>query len=139
VLIQGVRVLVVDDEAPIRELLRAALEGDGYEVATATNGATALDAAVAFAPDVILLDMRMPVMDGRSFVEAYRRVPVPRLAPIVLVTAAVDGAARADQLRAAGFLAKPFDLDQVESVIARVCAEPRSPPPRPTPWVEPPP
>jgi CheY-like chemotaxis protein len=123
------RVLVVDDDTAIRELLRMALEDEGYEVATAPNGAAALARAVGFAPNVVLLDMHMPVMDGRSFAAAYRRFPAPwALAPIIVITAAGDAAACADQLRAAGFLAKPFDLDQLGAILARVCATPGSSP-----------
>ena len=117
-----VRVQVVDDDAAIRELLRMALEHDGYEVATAADGAATLARAVAFAPNVVLLDMHMPVMDGAAFAAAYRRLPAPwALAPIIVVTAAGDAAERAQQLRAAGFLAKPFELTQLDATIARVC------------------
>ena len=127
-----VRVLVVDDEQPLRDLMRMVLEGEGYEVETATNGAEALATAATFAPQVILLDMSMPVMDGRAFAEAYRRRgPPPPLAPIVVVTAAGDARARAEQLRAAGFIAKPFDIDQLAQRVAAVAAGAGSPPPDP--------
>jgi CheY-like chemotaxis protein len=117
----AVRVLVVDDEPPLRDLIRMVLEDEGYEVMTATNGAEALARAVAFEPNVILLDMSMPVMDGRAFVEAYRaKGPPPPLAPIIVVTAAGDAATRAVQLRAAGFIAKPFDIDQLAERVAKV-------------------
>ena len=117
----AVRVLVVDDEPPIRDLMRMVLEEEGYEVRTATNGAEALAQAATFEPDVILLDMSMPVMDGRAFVEAYRRRGAPPpLAPIIVVTAAGDAAERAAQLRAAGFIAKPFDIDQLARRVAEV-------------------
>ena len=116
-----VRVLVVDDEPPIRELMRLVLEEEGYEVATASNGQDALDRVQAFAPDVILLDMSMPVMDGRAFAQAYRdRGAPPPLAPIIVVTAAGDAATRAVQLRAAGFLAKPFDIELLAARVAAV-------------------
>jgi CheY-like chemotaxis protein len=115
----AVRVLVVDDEPPIRDLMRRVLEDDGYEVATAANGAEALHRVAGFAPNVILLDMAMPVMDGRAFAEAYReRGGPPPVAPIIVVTAAGDAAGRAEQLRAAGFIAKPFDIDQLTSRVA---------------------
>ena len=67
------RVLVVDDDAGIRDLLDLALTNAGYAVALAEDGAAALAMVEAVAPDVILLDMRMPVLDGWAFAEAYRR------------------------------------------------------------------
>ena len=73
----AVRVLVVDDEPPLRDLMRMVLEEEGYEVMTATNGEDALERTRTFAPDVILLDMSMPVMDGRAFAEAYRHRGTP--------------------------------------------------------------
>ena len=71
-----VRVLVVDDDPTILELVMA-LEDEGYEVATASNGREALDRTTAFAPEVILLDMNMPVMDGAAFTAAYRAAVRP--------------------------------------------------------------
>jgi CheY-like chemotaxis protein len=117
------RVLVVDDDDASRDVLRMVLEDDGYEVATAADGAAGLGRAVAFAPDVILLDVHMPVMDGLSFAALYRRFPATwARACIIVVTAAGDAAERADQLGAAGFLAKPFDLAHLSAVVARVAS-----------------
>lgn len=114
-----VRVLVVDDDESIVSLMRLALEDEGYEVRTASNGRDGLALAAAFAPDVILLDMNMPVMDGQAFAAAYREAPQPPpRAPIIVVTAAGDAAGRAQQLRAAGFLGKPFDLDELGARVA---------------------
>jgi two-component system chemotaxis response regulator CheY len=70
-------------------------------------------------PDVILLDMRMPVMDGWAFAAAYRERPEPR-APIVVLTAARDAAQYAGEIQAAAFLAKPFELRSLRRVIAEL-------------------
>ena len=111
-------ILVVDDDESIREFVSVALADEGYRVLTASDGAAALELARRQHPGVILLDMRMPVMDGWEFSRAYRRLPSPH-APIVVVTAARDVAARAAQIQADAFLAKPFDLDELLDVVSR--------------------
>jgi CheY-like chemotaxis protein len=112
------RILVVDDDASIREFIEMALTDEGYEVALATNGREALDQLAADSPSLILLDMAMPVMDGRAFAEAYRATPGPH-APIVVVTAAHEAAERAAQVRADDYIAKPFDLDRLLEIVER--------------------
>ena len=106
------RVLVVDDDASIREFLDLALQDEGYEVVHAVHGAAALELVEQRQPDVILLDMRMPVMDGWAFARAYRQKPGPH-APIIVLTAARDAAESAAQIQADDFLAKPFDLGEL--------------------------
>ena len=93
-------VLVVDDDEYIRELIRSGLEGDGYRVVTAPNGQAALDVLDATTVNLILLDMRMPIMDGWTFARNYHRQPSPR-APVVVVSAAADGSQRAADIGAA--------------------------------------
>ena len=112
------RVLVVDDEVSIREFVELFLTGEGYQVTTAGHGADALEAAERWQPAVILLDMRMPVMDGWEFARAYRGRPGPH-APIVVVTAARDAAESAGQIQADGYLAKPFDLEALLALVGR--------------------
>jgi DNA-binding response OmpR family regulator len=102
----------VDDDESIRQFIEMALDDDGFEVAVAAEGASALQAAARFQPDVILLDMRMPGVDGWSFAEAYREAPGPH-APILVLTAARDAEAYAAEIRADAFLAKPFDLAEL--------------------------
>jgi two-component system chemotaxis response regulator CheY len=106
------RVLVVDDDESIRQFIEMALDDDGFEVAVAAEGASALDTAVRFRPHVILLDMRMPGVDGWSFAEAYRESPGPH-APILVLTAARDAESYAAEIGADAFLAKPFDLAEL--------------------------
>ena len=111
-------VLIVDDDEGIRELVDMVLSDDGYEVLTAAHGAAALAVLEQRAPAVILLDMRMPIMDGWEFAQAYRQRPGPH-APIIVVTAGRDAASRAAQIQAAGMLAKPFRLAELLELVGQ--------------------
>jgi len=106
-----VRVLVVDDEPDIRATVSAMLEIEGYAVAEAVNGAEALAAVEADPPDVILLDMRMPVLDGWGFASEMRRRG--HRIPIVVMTAARDAARWAAEIAATAFVSKPFGYDDL--------------------------
>ena len=110
--------MVIDDDEAIREFVSWVLSDDGYEVVTATHGAVALDMLERWHPDVILLDMRMPVMDGWEFTRAYRETGDSH-APIVVLTAARDAADSAVEIAADGYLAKPFDLLDLLDVVRR--------------------
>jgi CheY-like chemotaxis protein len=111
------RVLVVEDEPEIRDFVALLLGSEGYQVTTAANGAVALDRVSGETFDLVLLDMRMPVMDGWTFAHVYHERPGPH-APIVVLTAARDAAARAAQIQADGYLGKPFDMDDLLSLVA---------------------
>jgi CheY-like chemotaxis protein len=112
------RVLVVEDQQDIREFVAFVLQSEGYCVSTADNGAVALEQVARKPVNVVLLDMRMPVMDGWAFAEAYRQRPGPH-APIVVLTAANDAPVRAAQIQAEAYLGKPFELDDLLKVVAR--------------------
>ena len=111
-----VRILVVDDDPTILDFVALALNDEGYEVETATDGRAALEAVRRQPPDLILLDMRMPIMDGWQFAEAYAAMPGPH-APIVVLTAAEDAAALAAEIHAQGYVAKPFALDDLLTMV----------------------
>jgi two-component system, chemotaxis family, chemotaxis protein CheY len=111
-------VLVVDDDPAIRTLVAMALADEGYGVAVAPNGRAALERLRYHRPRLILLDMRMPEMDGWEFARRYRTLPGPH-APIVVLAAAVDVAAEGAQIGAAAALGKPFDLEALLAVVAR--------------------
>jgi CheY-like chemotaxis protein len=110
------RVLVVDDDASIRELLSSAFEDDGYEVMPAMNGQDALSVCERWRPDVIVLDLMMPVMDGWTFAKRLRERDE---IPIVVLSAANDVMRHAKTIGAADVVGKPFDLDQLLPKVAR--------------------
>ncbi len=105
-------VLIVEDDADMQEVMALTLEGAGYHVTRASNGQEALDAVERSLPDVILLDMRMPVMDGWTFAARFHQRHGFRV-PIVVCTAAEDAPRRAREVQAAGVLSKPFELDDL--------------------------
>jgi CheY-like chemotaxis protein len=115
-------ILVVDDDPGIVGFLELALGDEGYEVRIAANGREGLAETRRRRPDVILLDMNMPVMDGWEFCEQLRRADEGLGSiPIIVMTAARDAAARSQEVGAQGYLGKPFDLDHlfytIESVL----------------------
>jgi len=116
------QILVVEDDAAIRALVSEVLRDDGYEVSEATNGAEALEFVGGHRPDLIVLDLMMPVMDGWTFVEECRRQARCREVPIVVTSASHDLPKTADQLRSYGVrtcLAKPFDVDGLLALVER--------------------
>jgi len=104
------RVLVVEDDPDLAALEADVLKLRGHEVDVASNGREALEAVGRARPDLILLDIKMPVMNGREFADEYRRRE-PTTAPIMVVTAADDAQRRAAEVGASGWIAKPFDPD----------------------------
>lgn len=111
-------VLVVDDDVSIVETLCEFLEMEGYAVLTAANGAEALETVRQLLPSVVLLDMRMPVLDGWGFARALREQGTSL--PILVMTAAHDARLWAEEVGAAGYIAKPFDLIDVLSALEDV-------------------
>jgi len=113
----GARILLVDDDPDILESTQYLVEAEGYEVETARNGREALEKLTARKPDVILLDLMMPVMDGWQFVEELRKSPSASV-PVIVLSASHGLAQKAKQLNAAGWVAKPFDIDNLLRQIA---------------------
>lgn len=118
------RILVVDDEPGIRATVQAMLEIEGYVVSQAANGADALAALERERPDLILLDMRMPVLDGWGFATELRRRG--HRVPVVVMTAARDAARWASEIAASAFVSKPFRYDDLIGAIDHATGGERS-------------
>jgi DNA-binding response OmpR family regulator len=115
--------LVVEDDPDLLSLMEMILIDAGFRVQTAADGRAALDRIAEETPGLILLDMRMPGMNGWEFAREFR-VRYGRSVPIVVVTAAENARARAEEIEADGWLAKPFDLDDVVAAVARHAGRP---------------
>ncbi|HSN86495.1 MAG TPA: response regulator [Thermoanaerobaculia bacterium] len=106
------RILFVEDDPDIQTVARMALEAVGrFTVLACSHGAEALDKVAGFTPDLILLDVMMPGMDGPATLEALRRLPEAADVPVVFMTAKVQAqeVARYRELGAVDVIAKPFD------------------------------
>ena len=121
-MIPGDRILVVDDDDDIREVMQELLVAEGFQVDVAKDGLDALGKldVEATTPPLILLDMMMPRMDGEAFLHALRAKPALANASVVVISG--NGAARekADNLQAAGCLVKPFELDELLQLVHQI-------------------
>lgn len=123
----SLRVLVVDDERHIRELIADFLEYEGYTVEKAANGGEALSILEHFRPDVVVLDLMMPVMDGWAFARACHALSPADVIPMLVMSASHDLGRSAEQLRPYGVraaMAKPFDLDVLLAAVERLANRP---------------
>lgn len=120
-------VLVVDDDAELRELLRVALEGEDYQVACAGNGREALNHLRSHADTcIILLDLILPVMDAADFRTAQLQDRSLAWIPVILMSGAPDTERLASELGARRLIRKPLDLDAVKEALDSVgCCQAR--------------
>lgn len=111
------RILVVDDEPLMREMLTRYLARRGYAVTTAADGAQAMESLKRSRPDLIILDLRMPVKDGLEVLEALRQEGSK--VPVIMVTCnqEIELAMRAMRLGACDYITKPIDLDYLETAV----------------------
>jgi len=119
---QKVKVLVVDDEPNIVQTLKDRLEMNDYEVFTAHNGADGLKIAQNKSPDVILLDVIMPVMDGHEMLEKLRQNDWGRETLVIMLTARsqAQDIARARACGIEDYIIKPFDLSELLEKIENI-------------------
>ena len=122
----GGRVLVVEDDADIADVLRRSLRNEGYEVRTSADGVEALDVAAGFIPDLVVLDLGLPRLDG---VEVCRRLRADGDVPILMLTARAETEDRVAGLDSGAddYLVKPFERQEL---LARIRALLRRRPPR---------
>lgn len=112
------RVLIVEDEQDVAELVADVLDLEGFEPRLA-SGETAVDEALHFQPDVILLDLMMPVVDGFEVARRLDKNDATRNIPIVVMTAMHDASSRAAQVGTEHVLAKPFDITELVEIVEK--------------------
>ena len=113
-------ILVVDDDESIRQTVSEILEVEGYRVSAAANGEEALVRVEESKPALVLLDMRMPILDGWGFARVLRERGI--ILPILVMTAAQNARTWAEEIGADGYVAKPFDLDDLLNKVERLRA-----------------
>jgi len=119
---RGALILVIEDEDAIRQLVRDTLEGEGYRVRAARSAEEAMTLLDDVSPALILLDVRLPGIDGFAFVDAYRRRETSHTAaPIIMMSALRPREQLADGVVA--YIRKPFDLDDLLLQVGRALAE----------------
>jgi len=111
--------LVVDDEPQVVWVLEFSLQGEGYETFSAHDGMEALDQIRRHHPDLMVLDVMMPRMDGWSVLEALGEMPATERPRVVMVTALASAGdrERAERMGAEAFVPKPFDMDHLVGVL----------------------
>src|SRR5271168_5184519 len=108
------RILLVDDENDFIELLQYKLAGQGYDFIVANDGVQALSQARQFKPDLILLDILLPDMDGLSVCEILKRQPATKKIPVIFMSAlSSDVTKRTAAMQAEDFFTKPLDLERL--------------------------
>lgn len=113
-------ILVVDDDPDLREAVALTLRRAGHAARQAADGSEALALAQEHVPSMVLLDLEMPMLDGRGFLEARRGLPALAGVPVVLMSGAtVEAAALAAAFPGVGFLPKPFRAAELRAAVAR--------------------
>lgn len=123
----GSKILLVDDDRDIILAVRIQLEKQGYEVLTADDGEQGLASAIAHRPAAILLDIRMPKMDGLCTLARLREHGDTRRTPVVMLSASLIDRRRALDLGARYFLDKPCDRDDLVAALRAALAETANP------------
>lgn len=120
------RILLIEDERDIQEVAQLALESiGGYTVEVCSSGAEALEKVVAFDPDLILLDVMMPDMDGPATLKALRNLPETADIPVVFMTAKSQAREirRFEKLSRLDVITKPFDPMALSDQVAAICED----------------
>lgn len=110
-------VLVVDDDRPVARMVAATLSIEGFQVAIANDGVEALESVESRAPDAIVLDLQMPVLDGR---EVFKTLRTRGLTVPVVILSAYGAEAAQQELGAEGFVNKPFDPEDLIAALRKV-------------------
>ena len=124
-MVDTARILVVDDDEKMRQLLAKVLQRDGHEVATAANGVEALQVLRGQSLDIVLTDIRMPAMDGMELLAQILELAPETTVIIMTAFGTVDSAVEAMRSGAFDYISKPFKMDEVQIVISRVVEDKR--------------
>jgi DNA-binding response OmpR family regulator len=122
------RALVVEDDGQLRAVVAEYLRGEGFVVDEAGDGGVALSAAREAPPDVLVLDMQMPAMDGAAVLASWNESPALKAVPVVVVSGAPDLPEIVERFDVRATLVKPVDLDVLRAVVEQVVAHPSSRP-----------
>jgi len=114
------RIMICDDDEGILEVLELYLELEGYVVFTVANSTLLIEQIEMHSPDLLLLDLWMPLLSGDQVISLIRKNGKIMDLPIIVLSASVDGATIANENGANGFIAKPFDLDDIKANIDRM-------------------
>jgi CheY-like chemotaxis protein len=114
------RILIVDDEEGFRDGMADLLEMEGYLTAVARDAIEAVRMVPEFRPEVILLDLRMPLLDGEGFLRGMSGVPATKMVPVVLISAKEDLQKVAERTGATAYLQKPFEAPQLLALLQKV-------------------
>jgi len=114
------KIIVVEDDHQLREVIAETLREDGYAVETAENGTVALELVRGFTPDLLVIDLMMPHMNGEEFTEQVRQIEGLESVPIIVVSAARSGAEVGTRIGAVEYLGKPFDIFELGERITQL-------------------
>jgi len=125
-------ILVAEDNPDSREMMEMLLRTKGYEVVAANDGVHAVEVAVQTLPDLILIDLQLPKLDGLSVTRTLRQHPQLKTVPIIIISGHDPEQYRQTALAAgcSGYLLKPIDFDRLDSLLRELIAEPAA-----RPWI----
>jgi len=117
------KIMICDDDAGILEVLEMMLEMEGFSVSTESNSTNLLKEIAHVKPDLLLMDLWMPVLSGDQLLRTIRTTTEFEKLPVIIFSASVDGSEIAKDAGSDGFIAKPFDMDNVSNTIRQLLAK----------------
>ncbi|MBI4526986.1 MAG: response regulator [Deltaproteobacteria bacterium] len=113
-------ILVVEDNRDVLDVIRTILERLGHDVSLATNGKEGVEMARQQCPDLVVMDILMPIMDGFQAISLIKENPQTRTVPILAVTALQGERERCFKAGFDGYMTKPFTVDELEATVERL-------------------
>jgi two-component system, chemotaxis family, chemotaxis protein CheY len=117
------KILIVDDSKTMRRMIKMALAAGGYDVSEAENGQQGVEMLPTVSPNLALVDVNMPVLDGLGFLKQAREMPAFKSLPILFISAEADPESKAiGTAGASGWITKPFSPDKLREAVAGILA-----------------